>query len=117
MGDSPVGSGLFWEKDKEEEGIVEEDELSFIRRWYWYWYWRWWWLYGYTDDDSKDNNYDNNYEDTIVCYNIEINECRINENINWRRQGWWWWWWEGRVLGCRHTLGWGDKDKKNITRQ
>ena len=40
MGDTPVDSGLFWEKDKEKEEIVEEDELSFIRRWFWCWRWQ-----------------------------------------------------------------------------
>ena len=117
MGDTPVDIGLFWENDKEEEGKVEEDGLSFIRRWCWYW--SWWWLCGCTDDDNKDNNYDNNYEDNIFYYNIRISEWIIKESINWRRQGWWWWWWwEGRVLGRRHAgmrrrhaLGWGDNDK------
>ena len=125
MGDTPVDSGLFWEKDKEEEGIigegiVEEDELSFIRRWCLCWC-------GYNIDNNKDNRYGNNNEDNTVYYNIsvslwfvafKINEWIIKRSITWSRQGWsWWWWWEGRVLGRRHALGWGDEDKGNSTRQ
>ena len=68
MGDTPVDSCLFWEKDKEEEEeviaaggvIIGEDKLLFIRSWCWYW------LCGCTNDDNKDNNYDNNNEDNCL---------------------------------------------------
>ena len=30
MRDNPVVAGIFWEKDKEEEGIVEEDKQRYI---------------------------------------------------------------------------------------